>query len=219
MSSPTPTLRTRKPTGAVPWPLILIEGGEKAGKSWACAELSASPRVGQTYWIDLGEGVADAYGAIPGANYLIVEHDGTFAALLGAVEAVRAEAVRAAAAGEPPVVLIVDSMTNEWETLKAVVDKMARNRLARKGKHLAADQEPQIGMDLWNLANGWHRRLMTHLMTFPGIVVMTARGKEIAALTPPAGPLKVAGNTRSRGRKTLPSTQPYGFGYPVTTRH
>ena len=42
------TLRTRKPTGAVPWPCVLLEGEEKAGKTWALAELSGSERVGQT---------------------------------------------------------------------------------------------------------------------------------------------------------------------------
>lgn len=63
------TLKTRKPTGAVPWPLVLLEGEEKAGKSWALAELSASDKVGDTYWFDLGEGAADEYGAIPGARY------------------------------------------------------------------------------------------------------------------------------------------------------
>ncbi|MEK8108694.1 hypothetical protein NKG94_34675 [Micromonospora sp. M12] len=97
----TAALRTRQPTGRVPWPLILIEGGEKSGKSWACAQFSTSKRIGQMYWLDLGEGSADEYGAIPGANYLVIEHDGTWAQIQGAVDAVKAEAARAADAGEP----------------------------------------------------------------------------------------------------------------------
>lgn len=75
------TLKTRRPTGAVSWPLILIEGEEKAGKTWSCAELTASDKVGRCYWIDMGEGAADEYGAIPGADYEIVEHDGSWSAL------------------------------------------------------------------------------------------------------------------------------------------
>jgi hypothetical protein len=197
------TLRTRPPSGSVPWPLILVEGGEKAGKSWMCAELSASPKVGQTYWVDLGEGTADEYGAVPGARYLIVEHDGTFGSVLGQVEAVKAEAARAAAAGEAPVVLVLDSATAEWELLKNIADAAARGRLARKGRQVAADAEPQISMDLWNDANNRHRRLMTHLMTFPGVVVVTARGKEVAALDASGRPVEGSREYKVEGQRNL----------------
>lgn len=197
------TLRTRRPTGRVPWPLILVEGPEKAGKSWMCAELSASDRVGQTYWLDLGEGAADEYGAIPGARYLIVEHDGSFSSILQSVVAVKAEAQRAAANGEPPVVLVIDSMTAEWELLKGMADAKARQRLARKGRRLAPDAEPQISMDLWNEANARHRKLMTHLLTIPGIVVVTARGKDVAALDPGGRPIEGSREYRVEAQKTL----------------
>jgi hypothetical protein len=196
-------LRTRPPTGGVPWPLILIEGSEKAGKSWACAELSASPKVGQTYWIDLGEGSADEYGAIPGTRYLVVEHDGTFTQLLAAVEAIKAEAAKAAQAGQPPVVLVIDSMTAEWDLLKGIADAKARQRLAKKGRAVAPDAEPQISMDLWNDVNSKHRRLMTHLMTFPGIVAVTARGKEVAALDASGRPVEGSKEYKVDGQKNL----------------
>lgn len=196
-------LRTRRPTGRVPWPLILIEGSEKAGKSWAAAELSASERVGQTYWIDLGEGSADEYGAVPGARYLIVEHDGTFGQILAAVEAIKAEAAKEAAANKPPVVLVIDSMTAEWDLLKGIADAKARQRLARKGRRVDPDAEPQISMDLWNEINTKHRRLMTHLMTFPGIVVATARGKEVAALDNGGRPVEGSKEYKVEGQKNL----------------
>lgn len=95
-------IKSRKPTGAVPWPLVLVEGAEKTGKSWALAEFTASEKVGQAYWLDLGEGAADEYAAIPGANYLVIEHDGTWADIVGQVSAVRQEAQRAHTAGEKP---------------------------------------------------------------------------------------------------------------------
>ncbi|MFI6266128.1 hypothetical protein [Micromonospora sp. NPDC051006] len=201
-------LKTRKPTGRVPWPLILIEGGEKSGKSWACAQFSTSPRIGQMYWIDLGEGAADEYGAIPGANYLVVEHDGTWAQIQGAVDAVKAEAARAAAASEPPVVLVIDSMTAEWDLLKDWASDKARQRYnakARKYKRaeLAADEEPTISMDLWNEAGARHRKLMTTLMTFPGIVLLTARGKEVAALDDAGKPIERQRDYKVEGHKTL----------------
>jgi hypothetical protein len=173
-------IRARKPTGLVPYPLVLLEGEEKAGKSWAAALLSKSPRVGQMYWIDLGEGGADEYGAIPGARYLVIEHDGTWASIVEQIQAVKAEAARAKAAGEPPVVLVIDSATDLWNGLKSWVD--ARFRRSDAGKRAIAkdaDAELKPTQNLWNDANSRHRRLMTQLMTFPGIVVLTARGKEI----------------------------------------
>ncbi|USH45566.1 RecA-like DNA recombinase [Gordonia phage Phabuloso] len=176
-------LKTRPPTGAVPWPLILIEGGEKAGKSWAAAELSASDKVGRTLWIDWGEGAADEYGAIPGAKYEVIDHDGTWPSIIGQVRAARDEAQRAVDAGEKPVVLVIDSMTAEWDWLKDWIDGKARRR--EKNRKLLAndpDAEVQLTPDLWNMANSRHRDLMRILMRFPGIVVMTAKGADQVAM-------------------------------------
>ncbi|MEU1731415.1 AAA family ATPase [Streptosporangium sp. NPDC020145] len=197
-------IRTRQPTGRAPWPLILIEGGEKSGKSWAAATLSASGRVGQTYWLDLGEGAADEYGAIEGSRYLVVEHDGTWESILGQVREIRAEAERAAQAGEPPIVLVIDSMTAEWELLK----DWATNRAARSDSNkarLARDPgaEVKVPVNLWNDANTRHRRLMTLLMTFPGIVVMTARGKEVASLDASGKPIEGSREYKVEGHKNL----------------
>lgn len=176
-------LKTRPPSGAVPWPLILIEGGEKAGKSWSIAELSASDKIGRTLWLDLGEGAGDEYGAIPGARYELIEHDGTWASIMEQVKAARDEAQRAFEAKEKPVVLAVDSMTAEWEMLKEWVDGKARRRDAN-AKRLAKDPEAevQITTDLWNLATARHKELMRILMRFPGIVVITARGVDQVAM-------------------------------------
>ncbi len=111
-------LKTRKPTGRVPWPCILLEGEEKAGKSWALAQFSSSDKIGALYWIDLNEGAGDEYGAIPGAKYELVNHDGSYAQVLAAVQAVKAEARRAADAGGPPVVLGIDTGSAIWDGLK-----------------------------------------------------------------------------------------------------
>ncbi|GIH07360.1 hypothetical protein Rhe02_54270 [Rhizocola hellebori] len=197
------TLKTRPPTGRIPWPLILVEGPEKAGKSWLLAELSASDKVGQTYWLDLGEGAADEYGAIPGARYLVLEHDGTWRSILGQVEAVRAEAERVAKLGEPPVVLGIDSSTAEWDLHKDWAQGKAKDRLKRNGKGVAADVEVTVSMDLWNEATARHRRLMTILMTFPGIVVVTARGKDVAAMDGNGKPIANTKEYKVEGQKNL----------------
>lgn len=172
-------LKTRPPTGAVPWPLILVEGGEKAGKSWAAAVLSSSDKVGRTLWLDWGEGAADEYGAIPGARFEVIEHDGSWMSILGQVKAAKTVAERAVEAGDKPVVLVIDSMTAEWDDLKEWVDGKARRR-EKNRKLLEKDPEAeiQITTDLWNLATARHKELMRVLMRFPGIVVMIARGAD-----------------------------------------
>ncbi|QIG58437.1 AAA family ATPase [Mycobacterium phage Cornie] len=177
------SLKTRPPTGAVPWPLILVEGGEKAGKSWAAAVLSTSDKIGRTLWIDWAEGAADEYGAIPGARYEVIEHDGTWTSIMEQVRAAKDEAQRAIDAGEKPVVLVIDSMTAEWDDLKEWVDTKARRRESNR-KKLEKDPEAeiQITTDLWNLATARHKELMRVLMRFPGIVVMIARGADQVAM-------------------------------------
>jgi len=197
----TPALATRKPTGAVPWPFVLVEGPEKVGKSWAIAELSTSDRVGAVYWIDLGEGAADEYGAIPGTNYEVIVHDGSWWSIIGQVDAVAVEAQRAVDAGEPPVVLAIDSGTALWDLLKGWVDELARDRLRRKGRRVS--EEVTISMDLWNLAGGRHSALITKLHHFPGIIVVTARGKEVAALDDNGKPIEGQKTYKVEGQKNL----------------
>src|SRR5919205_716083 len=180
-------LHTRKPTGRVPWPCILLEGEEKAGKSWALAQLSASAKIGALYWIDLNEGAGDEYGAIPGATYQLIEHDGSYAQVLAAVQAVKAEARRAADAGEPPVVLGIDTGSAIWDGLKdwasARAAKSARNRELLKRDPNA---EIVISQNLWNDAGARWRKLQT----FPGIVVVTARGKEVTEVDANGRPIE-----------------------------
>lgn len=197
-------LKTRKPTGAVPWPLVLIEGAEKAGKSYACAQFSASERVGQTYWIDIGEGAADEYGAIPGSRYLVVEHDGSFDQILAAVADIKKEARRAADADEPPVVLVIDSMTAEWDLLKEWAGNRAKTSKSNRAKlERDPNAEVNVPMNIWNDANARHRKLMTHLLTFPGIVLVTARGKEVASLDDNGKPVEGVKEYKVEGHKTL----------------
>jgi hypothetical protein len=184
-------LKTRKPTGRVPWPCILLEGEEKAGKSWALAQFSTSDKIGALYWIDLNEGTGDEYGAIPGANYSLVEHDGSYAAVLTAVQAVKAEARRAADAGEAPVVLGIDTGSAIWDGLKDWASERAA-KSARNRELLKRDPNAEIVItpNLWNDAGARWRKLQTELLTFPGIVVVTARGKEVTEVDANGRPIE-----------------------------
>lgn len=174
-------LNTRPPTCAVPWPLILVEGGEKSGKSWMFAELSASPKVGRSLWLDIGEGSADEYGdAITGKpTYEVVVHDGSWASIYGQVQAAHAEAKRARAAGEKPVCLGIDSMTLLWEMLKDWAgDRAARTDSNRARLARDPGAEIKIPTHIWTDVHARWSRLMRLLMTFEGIAVVTARGKD-----------------------------------------
>ncbi len=194
-------LKTRKPTGIPPWPLILIEGPEKSGKSWAAAQFTASDKIGSAYWIDLGEGAADEYIEIPGAKYEVIDHDGTWFDIVGQVREVAA----VAAASEKPVVLIIDSMTTEWEMIKDWISVRAKESPSGRRK-LKDDPNAEIkpSMNLWNDAASRHYELMRMLMKFPGIVIMTARGKETAALDADGRPIEKAKDYRVEGHKNLP---------------
>ncbi|MGY1672410.1 hypothetical protein [Geodermatophilus sp. SYSU D00710] len=184
-------LKTRKPTGRVPWPCILLEGEEKAGKSWALAQFSASDKIGALYWIDLNEGAGDEYGAIPGANYQIIEHDGSYAQVLAAVQAVKSHARRAADAGEPPVVLGIDTGSAIWDGLKDwASDRASKSTRNRELLKRDPNAEITISQNLWNDAGARWRKLQTELLTFPGIVVVTARGKEVTEVDANGRPIE-----------------------------
>lgn len=198
------TLKTRKPTGAVPWPLILLEGGEKSGKTFSCAVLTGSAKVGRSAWLDLNEGSGDEYGLVPGARYDMIDHDGTWPSILREAGEAKKEAQADADAGKPPFVLVVDTMSAEWDMHKAWAEARAKGSDFNK-KKLAQDPnaEIQIPMNLWNDANARHRRLMTILMTFPGIVVVTARGKDVAALDEKGRPIEGTKEYKVEGNKNL----------------
>lgn len=200
----TPTLKTRKPTGTVPWPLVLVEGEEGAGKSYAAAAFSASPRVGRTYWIDLAEGSADEYAAIEGANYEVIDHDGTYRDVLEQVQAVHAEARRAAANGEPPVVLVIDSGSALWRMLTNWTQERAR-RTKRNLAILAQDPDAavDISMNLWNDAVERWAAVVYLLQTMPGIAVVLARGKQVSVVDDNGNPVKGRSEWKVSAHKDL----------------
>ncbi|MEU6034018.1 hypothetical protein ABZ801_01270 [Actinomadura sp. NPDC047616] len=197
-------VQTRKPTGASPWPLILLEGGEKSGKRWACAQLTASSKVGRAFWLDIVGGFADEYGALPGADYEIVLHDGTFASIYAAVADIHAIAAEVPP-GEPPVVLILDGMTAEWELLRDWAADRTKNS-HRNRRLLARDPNAEITIpnNIWDDANARHRRLMRLLLTFPGICVMLARGKFAAAVDENGRLIPGAKEYRVEAQRTVP---------------
>lgn len=208
------TLKTRQPTGQVPPPVVLLEGETGSGRSWTAAELSASPKVGRTYWIELGdETTADQYGAIPGARYEIVEPDNKagvwdWAALYGAARDFRDESIRAADAGEKPPVCVVDQAGAVWDMLAEWADNRARNSRANKAK-LAEDPNAEIDItsNYWNDATARWRRLMTQFLTSQGIVILLSRGEEVT-LFKDGKPVTGKTTWKVSGQKSFASSMP-----------
>ena len=175
-------LQTDKPTGRTAWPRILLEGTELSGKSWSVAALSASPKVGRTVVLVLGEDTSlwHEYGRIPGARFEIARHDGTWSSIIAIAKDVRDEAAAAVAAGQPPLVFCIDTMTAVWEGLKNWASHRARNsRSGRAALEADPDAKVDVAPNYWNDANERHGELMGVLLTIPGIVIMIARGGEV----------------------------------------
>lgn len=167
-------LTTRKPTGLPSWPILLLAGREKAGKSWAAITASASPLVGRTLYIGIGEDDPDEYSLIPGADFDIVVHDGTYKGILDAVRGAVLEPQ-----GDKPSLIIVDSMTRLWnligDNMQAVANQRAKGRRNPNGDYT-------ISTDLWNVAAGQWAAVMDALRLHQGPVIVTARLDPVAVM-------------------------------------
>ncbi|MEU8157991.1 AAA family ATPase [Micromonospora sp. NPDC048986] len=206
-------LKTRKPTGKIPPPVVLVEGDEGAGKSWSAAILSASDKVGRTFWLQVGtEVTADEYGLIEGVRYEIIEHDGSWRAIYGAVVDAKTEAEQARKRGEKPTVLVIDQMGAIWDLLSEWAYNRAKGSTSNV-KKLAADPNAEIDItsNYWNDATARWRKLMTTVLTFPGIVVLLARGRE-TALIENGKPVNGKKDYRVEGQKGM------AFDVPVWVR-
>jgi hypothetical protein len=168
-------VKTRKPTGLPAYPLILVEGQEKAGKSFTLAQLSASPLVDRTFLWDLNDGTLDEYAEL--GPYELVETNGTYSGLLESVK----EATAVAPAEGKINVYGIDSGTDLWDLLKSWTDQRARRSKSGKAA-LAADPDAAIdpAMNLWNDAKDRWASVVNLLRRAPGVGVITAQGGEVA---------------------------------------
>lgn len=181
-------LRARKPTGQVAYPLIVVEGGEKVGKTYEALRLSASEKVGRTFVFDLGEGSADEYAAL--GPYEVVDHDGSFSDLLAQIKL----ATKEPQIDGKPNVIVLDSATVLWESIKAWAD--ARARRGKKARAVLADDpdaDVSIPMNIWTDAGDRWGQLIHALRYWDGIGVLICRGKEVAKVGNDGQP--VAGQT------------------------
>jgi hypothetical protein len=170
-------LNTRKPSGLPSWPITLLAGVEKSGKSYTSAQASASDLVGRTFWYSVGEDEPDEMGALPGARFEIVEHDGTYRGILAAVTAAREEP----RTDGKPNLIVLDSGGRVWALLSEQAQETANERAKRKGRNVGADGA-DITMDLWNVAKQRWGHILDELRRHDGPVIITARLDEVAVV-------------------------------------
>jgi len=182
-------LVTRKPTAKPSWPALLIAGAEKAGKSWTCAVASASPKIGRTLWVSIGETDPDAYGAIPGANFEIVYHDGTVKGIVNTLTEIANEPQ-----GELPTLLVVDSMTRLWDMVTDDLQNIANNRERNRG---------QISMDLWNKGKKDWQRAVKAILAHKGPALLTARLEPVTVMDERGRPTPIKAD-KIKTEKSLP---------------
>lgn len=191
-------LRARKPTGNVAWPLILVEGAEKVGKSVTSFELSASEKVGRTFVLDMGEGSADEYASL--GPYEVLDHNGTFSDFLDQLKAATAEP----AEDGKPNVIVIDSSTVLWESIKDWAD--ARARRGKKARQILAsdpDADVSIPMNIWTDAAERWGQVIHALRYWPGIGILIARGKEVAKVGKDGQPVMGQTDYKIEAHKSL----------------
>lgn len=177
------TLQTRKPTGKASYPLILLAGGEGSGKTWAAVEATGMPTVDRAFFLEIGEGMADEYGAVPGARFEIIEHDGTIQQIRQAIH----DAAAVPVAEGKHNLLIVDSMSELWSLLSDNAQREATARAKRKGRNV---EGAKIDMDLWNRATDVWEGIVRQLHRFPGPVLLTARMEIVTVMDGEGRPTK-----------------------------
>lgn len=190
------TIQVRKPTGLPPWPIIGLFGREKAGKSYAAAVASSSPLIGRTLWVGIGEDDPDEYGQVPGADFDIVMHNGTFDGILRAVK----DAVAEPTVDGKPTLLVIDSMTNLWNLC---VDNVQAIANTRSSGNRGANGEKPISPDLWNAAAANWAKVMDAVRAHRGPSLLTARLDEVMVMGDDGKPTKQK-TMKVQAHKTLP---------------
>lgn len=203
-----------KPDGAPPWPRILVSGPGGSRKSWTMAKLSTDERLGGMFWLEVGADnvTAREYGAIPGANYTLIGHDGTWNGIMGQLGAHWLLAVEAEKRGDPPIALAVDDMAAVNDMLETMKDQRARRKMAAKleaknedpAGAWRSDVDVDVTPDLHNLGKYRHRQFMWFVLSWPGPVLM-ACGEDMATIYENEKPTKKKDWTL-KGRKDLPKT-------------
>ncbi|MEU0427159.1 hypothetical protein ABZ235_26735 [Streptomyces canus] len=185
ITTPLRERRSRKPTGLPNPPMIVLCGPEKCGKSHEAARGTGSDLIGIAFWIEIGgsEGTADYYGRVPGANYEIVPHDGSYQDILDAIRWAVAQPQRVP--GKPNMI-VIDNGSNLWDMISDEQALFARRRAVNKAQENrrrapSLDDPVVVDPDLWNRAKDRWGEILWMLRRHAGPVVMIARQEIVTA--------------------------------------
>jgi hypothetical protein len=172
---PVPALELDDPTGLPEWPMLCLAGCEGSGKSYLSAKASASDLIGRTFYVAVGETGIDEYGAIPGARFQKVRHDGTF---MGIARQVWAATSQPRVDGKPNLI-VIDSATELWDLVSAEQQEAVNAKAARNGRGKPGE-DTEMKFDDWNSAKKRWRALLDLLKEHDGPVILTARLEEVS---------------------------------------
>jgi len=176
-----PHVECEDPTGAVPWPTVLIEGGPKSGKSIEAAQFTGDARFSAAFWLELGmEGTGNWYKLVPGSRYKLLTHDGRFAQIRKRIAEVHAYAQWAVDNNQPPVLFVVDTVGALWLMIQAWVDWKARQTTEAK-KKLAQNPHADIQapINVRNQGKALWDEFLISINSIPGVKVLISRGQEV----------------------------------------
>jgi len=198
---------TRKLTGIPPWPIILLAGAEKTGKTWAAVQACMSPLVAGGLWFPLGEDDPDEYKLIPGfkdERFDLQPHDGTYRGLLEAMDH-HLKLERQRKPGRP-LCWVLDSGTRLWDLLSSMAQREMWERLARKAAQQnrpAPDVEQKPSVDLWNTAADRWEHIFNCLREHNGPAIITARMELTTVMDAGGNPTKEKAQ-KIQAQKRLP---------------
>lgn len=169
-------LTTRKPTGMAGWPNLLVEGKEGSGKTYASLSLSADPRIGAAFIVEVGERRADEYAAL--GEFDIVDHDGSLPGVVYAIQ----DVLDVPPKDGRPNLLVIDSATALWDLCKNEAERIAKHsKSAQRRLAEDPDAEIEVGHQAWNKATDrWWWSWLNQLRSWPGVALLTARADEVA---------------------------------------
>lgn len=196
--------RRRPPTGAISWPIILLAGGPKAGKSFRAIEASGSKWIGQTFYIAVGETDVDELIHVPGARFEEFTHDGTLKDIATAFREASAEPQ----VDGKPTLLIFDSSTPFWDLVQAEQRAVSIKRKIKRAEEQAKKYGGDIGdarqrvldtaeeggakieFDQWPIIHERFGRILKIANMHNGPVIITARLDETTVVDSAGKPTK-----------------------------
>lgn len=172
-------MRTRRASGAAPWPVIAVTGEPKKGKSHLAFSTSEHPAFGRVAVIEVGERQADGYGQLFPDLEIVDPQPWDWKSFAAAVKACVTDPDFAAPDMDKPNVLVIDSLTAAHDMLRAAYDDVLMKR-ARKKFPNSDDIPLDMGRtpDIWNGIRNQVNELQGWLSRFPGVVLVTMIGRD-----------------------------------------